>query len=110
MTVIDVRHTPRTPLPTELRTVCLTLGPAAELAPLLHAAAEVLDSAGVVPSALAPSTDAEGTWLRITCALDPSDVAALVSLPAFADHRVDQGSATPERCPACELRDYLRAT
>ena len=108
MTVIDARRT-RPTIAVEPRTVCLTFGPASELSQLLRAAAEVLDVAGVVPATINPSIEADGTWLRITCDVDPADVAALVALPALRDHRVDHGPANPaERCPACELREYLR--
>jgi hypothetical protein len=109
MTVIDARRTPRPDLTSEPRTVCLTFGPSPELSHLLRSAAEVLDVAGVVPGSMEPSTTAEGVWLRITCDVDPADVAALVALPALADHRVDHGPQSPaERCPSCELREYLR--
>jgi len=109
MTVIDARRTPRPDLTSEPRTVCLTFGPSPELSHLLRSAAEVLDVAGVVPGSMEPSTDADGVWLRITCDVDPADVAALVALPALAEHRVDHSPQSPaERCPSCELREYLR--
>jgi hypothetical protein len=92
------------------RTVCLTFGPAPDLGHLLRCAAEVLDVAHVTPSTIDPSVDAAGAWLRVTCDVDPADVATLVALPAVADHRVDQEpQSSPRRCPACELRAYLAA-
>jgi hypothetical protein len=92
-----------------LRTVCLTFGPADDLGHLLRCAAEVLDTARVTPGAIEPSADAAGAWLRVTCDVDPADVATLVALPAIADHRVDHAPRVAERCPACELRSYLAA-
>jgi hypothetical protein len=109
MTVLAAPRT-RSATPTELRTVCLTFGPAGDLSQLLRAAADVLEVAGVVADAIEPSITADGASLRVTCAVDPADVAALVALPALADHRVDHELASPaEHCPACELREYLRA-
>jgi hypothetical protein len=109
MTVIAAQRT-RQAAAVEPRTVNLTFGPAADLSQLLRAAAEVLDVAGVAPDSMEPSIGADGAWLRITCEVDPADVAALVALPALSDHRVDHVPSSPaERCPACELRDYLRA-
>jgi hypothetical protein len=109
MTVIDAQRT-RPATAVEPRTVSLTLGPASDLSHLLRAAAEVLDVAGVVPASMEPSTRADGAWLRITCEVDPADVARLVALPALSDHQVDHAPSSPaERCPACELREYLRA-
>ena len=108
MTVVDARRNHE--ISTEPRTVCLTFGPSRDLSPLLRSAAEVLDLAGVAPTTLEPTTTAEGVWLRVTCDVDPADVARLVALPALADHRVDHGpAATTERCGACELRAYLAA-
>ena len=108
MTVVDARRDHR--LSTEPRTVCLTFGPARDLSSLLRAAAEVLDLAAVAPTSIDPSTTSEGVWLRVTCEVDPADVARLVALPALADHQVDHGPVTAaERCPACELRAYLAA-
>src|SRR4051794_39720506 len=93
----------RSPAP---RTVCLTFGPADDLSHLLRCAAEVLDASRVSPSAIEPSVDSTGAWLRVTCEVDPSDVATLVALPAIADHHEPQ---VAERCPACDLRAYLAA-
>jgi len=109
MTVIDARPVRRTDLTTEPRTVCLTFGPACDLSLLLRAAAEVLEVAGVVVGSIETSVDADGSWLRITCDVDPGDVAALVALPALAEHRIDhRPRSTAERCPSCELRAHLR--
>jgi len=69
----------------------------------------VLDVSGVTASAIEPSVDTAGAWLRVTCDVDPADVATLVALPSIADHRVDHEPETPERCPSCELRAYLAA-
>ena len=107
MTVVEAPHA-RLDRSAALRTVRLTIGPAADVAHLLRCAAEVLDVAGVTPTAIEPSADAAGCWLRVTCDVDPADVAALVALPALADHTVDQEpKASHERCPSCELRAYL---
>jgi len=104
MTVVS---SPRTT--TEPRTVCLTFGPAPDVAHLLRVAAEALEHAGAAAIAVEPSTTTEGAWLRVTCEVDPADVATLVALPSLGDHRVDPGpTAAGERCPACELRAYLR--
>ncbi|MET0894765.1 MAG: hypothetical protein ABWY80_02825 [Acidimicrobiia bacterium] len=113
MTVIDTQRTSRDHTTVELRSVCLTLGPDTDLSHLLRAAADVLEVAGVAVQSMEPSVDASGTWLRITCDVDPADVATLVSLPALRDHQVDPHLDRPasdpaERCPACELRGYLR--
>ncbi|MFI5047437.1 MAG: hypothetical protein ACHQIG_10280 [Acidimicrobiia bacterium] len=92
------------------RSVRLTIGPAADLGQLLRVAAEVLDVSGAIATAIEPSADSAGSWLRVTCDVDPSDVATLVALPEIADHRVDhEPQASTERCPACELRAYLAA-
>jgi hypothetical protein len=105
MTVVaDSRSRPD--LAPALRTVCLTFGPADDLGHLLRCAAEVLDVSGVNPSVIQPSTDASGVWLRVTCDVDPADVATLVALPAIADHHEPQ---VAERCPSCDLRAYLTA-
>ena len=109
MTAIDASPTNRRKRRHEPRTVCLTFGPAADLPHLLRVAADALDVAGAAPTAIAPSTDSEGNWLRVTCEVDPADVATLVGLPALGDHRVAPSrSVSSERCPACELREYLR--
>jgi len=93
---------------TEPRTVCLTFGPAPDVAHLLRVAAEALEYAGATAIAIDPSAGAEGAWLRVTCEVDPADVATLVALPSLGDHRVDHGpAAAGQRCPACELRAYL---
>jgi hypothetical protein len=106
MTAVDA---PRTSFPAhDPRTVSLTFGPASDLSHLLRTAADVLDASGVVPTAIEPSRGAGGAWVRITCDVDPADVAALIALPALADHRIDHGpQRSPGRCPACELREYL---
>jgi len=111
MTIVDAHARPHTA--TEPRTVCLTFGPSRDLSTLLRSAAEVLDHAGVAPTTIEPTTTAAGVWLRVTCDVDPADVARLVALPALADHgvdhHVDAATAATERCPACELRSYLTA-
>jgi hypothetical protein len=105
MTVVAASRT-RSDLSPAPRTVCLTFGPADDLGHLLRCAAEVLDVAQVAPSAIEPSSDTAGAWLRVTCEVDPADVATLVALPAIADHHEPQ---VAERCPSCELRAYLAA-
>ena len=86
--------------------MCLTIGPAADLGHLLRVAAEVLDVSGVTPTAIEPSTDEAGAWLRVTCDVDPADVATLVALPAIADHKVDH---EPQRRPSAARRASSRA-
>ena len=89
-------------------TVCLTFGPAADIAHLLRSRPR-RSSTRPPATAIDPSTNAEGAWLRVTCEVDPAHVATLVALPSLGDHRADNGpAAQDERCPACELRAYLR--
>ncbi len=93
----------------EPRIVCLTFGPAAEPAHLLRIAADALEHAGATVTALEPSTGSGGAWLRVTCAVDPADVATLVAMPSLGDHRVQGVAPGDDRCPACELRAYVRS-
>jgi hypothetical protein len=92
----------------EPRTVCLTFGPAADVAHLLRVAAEALEDAGATATAIEPSTGHDGAWLRVTCDVDPAHVATLVAMPSLGDHRVDGVAPVDEHCPACELRAYVR--
>jgi hypothetical protein len=100
------RRVPSTPAPP--RTVCLTFGPAGDVAHLLRVAAEALEDAGATATSIEPSTGADGAWLRVTCEVDPAHVATLVAMPSLGDHRVDGVTPVDERCPACELRAYVR--
>jgi hypothetical protein len=116
MSVITTRRTRPSGAGTtasEPRTVCLTFGPAADMAHLLRVAAEALEDVGATATAIEPSNDPEGSWLRVTCEVDPALVATLVAMPSLGDHRVDHGlvdrAPADEHCPACELRAYLRA-
>ena len=100
MTVITTRRTRPSGAGTaasEPRTVCLTFGPAADVAHLLRVAAEALEHAGAAATAIEPSTITEGAWLRVTCEVDPAHVATLVALPSLGDHRVDPGLADRRR-------------
>ena len=98
----------------EPRTVCLTFGPAPDVSHLLRVAAEALEDAGAAATAIEPSADADGAWLRVTCEVDPVHVATLVAMPSLGDHRVDHArddvTTAAERCSACELRAYLRVS
>lgn len=111
MSVTATRTRPRRTFaaPAEPRTVRLTFGPAPEVSHLLRVAAEALEAAGATAIAIAPSTGPDGAWLEVTCEVDPAHVATLVAMPSLGDHRVGGVAPVDQRCPACELREYLRS-